>query len=329
MKKDSLRKAILAVLGVSAMAGYSSQAAAIAPADLGSIASGGSITASSNAPKRAWSDYGTNNNYGWTHTAAFYSIQVGNAADLVAGTRFDVTVDLKQNGTITTVNPDGSTTTTGPMMSPAFSIWTSGANSLISGSAYGNGYGHQWNQVRGPNDGGVGGDPCGTGGDCALGTNGWMGAGGGGNLVSGRDGWIGYANAGYSFTNGDGDKLQGLKAGASNSANVGQYGDGSALTNVNSASPYVNGGFSTLVAADAMLTLQGLKAGYYLIGLGGSCPDNNSNGQNCTAKALQNYQLTLANNGVSAVPVPGAVWLFGSAMAGMIGVGRRRYALNA
>ncbi|MCQ8127452.1 hypothetical protein [Methylomonas rivi] len=39
----------------------------------------------------------------------------------------------------------------------------------------------------------------------------------------------------------------------------------------------------------------------------------------------QTYQLTLNLVGnVSAVPVPGAVWLFGSALAGLVGVGRRK-----
>jgi hypothetical protein len=32
---------------------------------------------------------------------------------------------------------------------------------------------------------------------------------------------------------------------------------------------------------------------------------------------------------VAAVPVPGAVWLFGSALAGLIGYGRRKTAVQA
>jgi hypothetical protein len=39
----------------------------------------------------------------------------------------------------------------------------------------------------------------------------------------------------------------------------------------------------------------------------------------------QNHQLTLNLVGnVTAVPVPGAVWLFGTAMAGLISLGRRK-----
>jgi hypothetical protein len=319
---NNLRKAILTALSVSATLVYSSQAAAISPPSLGSIASGATATVTGNAPKRAWSDYGTNENYGWTHTAGFRIFQIGNAADLLAETRFDVTVDLKQNG--------GAT----PMNFPGFSIWSSGATALVTGAANGSGYGHHWSQVRGPKDGGIAGDPCGNGGDCALGSNGWLGTGGGGNLIDGHNGWIGYANAGYSFTNKDGDKIQGLLAGATNASNVGQYGtglsipalDGTTLNNVNGSSPYVNGGSATLSAGDAFLTLSGLKAGYYLIGYAGSCPDDNANGQGCSTPGGQAFRLDISNTGVSAVPLPGAVWLFGSAIAGITAFGRRKLA---
>jgi hypothetical protein len=335
MQKNKLRKSILAILGVSAMAGYSSQAAAISPATL-PVLTGGStdilqslsgVPATNLAPKRAWSDYGTNFNYGWTHTASFRIFQVGNAADIASGARFDVTVDLQAKTGVTTgaaLNP------VAPMNSPAFSIWTSGTNPLVTGAATGSGYGHEWSQVRGALDGGVAGfdrqavDP-------SLGSNGWLGSGGGGNLIDGHDGWIGYANAGYSFTNGDGDKVQGRLAGASNPTNIGQYGggagdplNGQALTNVNGSSPYVYTGFATLSAGNAALSLTGLKAGYYLIGWAGACADDNANAQNCGAAAPQAYKLTISNNGLTTVPVPSAVWLFGSALLGMVGFGRRK-----
>ena len=42
----------------------------------------------------------------------------------------------------------------------------------------------------------------------------------------------------------------------------------------------------------------------------------------------QNYQLTLNLIGnVTAVPLPGAVWLFGSALLGFVGIGRRKRSL--
>ncbi|WP_445370993.1 hypothetical protein ACH518_17365 [Methylomonas sp. HW2-6] len=330
INQQSLRRAILAALGASVMAAYSGQAAAISPASLGVIDAGDSASVSGKAPKRAWADYGTGFNYGWTHTPPFRIFQVGDDADVAAGTRFDVTVNLKQNGG------------TAPMNYPGFSIWTSGTAPMVTGAADGSGYGHAWSQVRGPYDGGVAGyvAPPGLGGtgllgvpgaDLTQGSNGWLGEGGGGNIVRGHDGWIGYANAGYSFTNGDGDKIQGLLAGATNPGNVGQYGggasdplNGTALTNVNQDSPYVYTGFATLSAGEAMLTLQGLKAGYYLIGWAGSCPDDNANGQNCGIGAGQNYMLTINNTGVSAVPLPGAVWMFGSALLGFTALGRKK-----
>jgi len=308
-----LHKSVLALLGGAALAGFATQASAIAPPSLGVIASGGSATVSDVAPKRAFSDSGTGFNYGWTHTAAFDIFQIGTASDVAAGARFNVTVDLKQNGT------------SSPMNFPGFAIWTSGSTPMVAGAANGNGYGHKWSQVRGPSDGGVAGDPCGIGGDCALGSNGWLGTGGGGNIVTGHDGWVGYANAGYSFANGDGDKLQGLLAGSSNPSNIGQYSGGAALTNVNGSSPYVNGGGATLSSGDAFLSLVGLKAGYYLVGYAGSCPDNNLNGQNCGLGGNQAYTLTINNTGsASAVPIPAAAWLFGSALGGLGVFGRRK-----
>ena len=322
-KTNTLRKAVLAAMGVSAALAYSGQAAAIAPASLPVLTAGSVDTVSGNAPKRAWSDYGTNKNYGWTHTAQFRIFQVGDEADLLAGTRFNVNVNLKADPL-----------SLSPMTSPAFTIWTSGTATLVAGAANGNGYGHSWNQARGGNlDGGVADDPCGLGGDCTLGSNGWLGTGGEGNIIDGHDGWIGYANAGYSFTNGDGDKIQGLLAGATNTTNIGQYGggagdplNGTAITNVNGSSSYVNSGSATLSTGEAILDLSGLKAGYYLIGWGGACADGNDNGQGCGTAGARGYDLTISNAGISSVPLPGAVWLFGSALAGFTAFGRRKLA---
>lgn len=316
MKKvnNTIRKAVLAAMGVSAALAYSGQAAAISPASLPVLTAGSVDTVSGNAPKRAWADYGTGYNYGWTHTAAFRIFQVGDATDLLAGTRFNVNVDLKGNG--------GAT----PMTSPAFTIWTSGTTPLVAGAADGAGYGHAWSQVRGSFDGGNGGMPGGAPGN--NGSNGWLGTGGGGNLIDGHDGWIGYANAGFSFLNGDGDLIQGLSAGATNPTNIGQYGGGAGdplngltINNVNGSSSYVNGGSATLTTGEAILNLSGLKAGYYLIGYAGACADDNANGQGCATAGGQGYNLNIS---ASAVPVPGAVWLFGSALAGFTAFGRRK-----
>ncbi|WP_426992903.1 hypothetical protein [Methylomonas sp. CM2] len=355
MKKQQnvLRRSILAALGVAGMVAYSNQAAAISPATLPTLTAGAvatvesasgnpaasSVAATNTTPNRAWSDTVIHNN-GWTHNAEFRIFQVGSEADIAAGTRFDITVDLQAKAgvvTYTRKRDDGVTTLVGPtpvtpLNYPAFSIWTSGSDPLVAGRSNGNGYGHAWNQVRGGyGDGGTADDPCGQGGDCALGSNGWLGSGGGGNVLDGHDAWIGYANAGYSFTNGDGDKIQGLYAGAGNPDNLGEYGggasdplNGNALYNANQNSPYVGSGDAVLSFGEAILNLTGLKAGYYLIGYAGACPDGNANGQGCDFATGNAYKLTISNNGVTTVPVPGAVWLFGSAIAGISIVRRQR-----
>ncbi len=298
MMNQKLRKAVLAALGTASLAGVSQQAAAIDPLDLGAF-TGTALTLDATAPYRAWSEHGTNKNYGWTHTAKFYSFQVGSTDDIAAGKVLDVSVDVRARGA------------TAPMDFPGFSIWTSGTNPVMGGVANGANYGHKWSQVRGPRDGGIADEPCTDGGDCGLGSNGWMGASGGGNIVSGHDGWIGYANAGYSFANGDGDKIQGRLPGASNTSNIGEYGNGgngsvggpaagATLLNINNSSPYVRSGSATSDTGDAKLTLYGLKAGHYMLGIGGSCPDDDLNGQSCgKAPAIANKDFTLA-----ITPVP-------------------------
>ncbi|OAI06285.1 hypothetical protein [Methylomonas methanica] len=107
--------------------------------------------------------------------------------------------------------------------------------------------------------------------------------------------FIGYSNSGGSFTNGDGDAV----------------GAGGV-----SSSPWVSAIASSWASgADfSSLTLSGLKSGYYLIAAGGSCFDGT-----CAAGSSFNLEVTAA-----PVPVPAAVWLFGSAMAGLIGVGKRK-----
>lgn len=66
------------------------------------------------------------------------------------------------------------------------------------------------------------------------------------------------------------------------------------------------------------ITFLGLNAGKYSLWIGG----------NGTGNTTDNQQY-LANISVAAVPVPGAVWLFGSAVVGMIGIGRRKAAISA
>ncbi|MCQ8181607.1 hypothetical protein NP603_10840 [Methylomonas sp. SURF-1] len=59
------------------------------------------------------------------------------------------------------------------------------------------------------------------------------------------------------------------------------------------------------------------NAGHYLLAVGGACPTGV-----CADVGAKGFKAINAN--VSAVPVPGALWLFGSAMLGSIGLGRRK-----
>lgn len=268
MRKLKLNKAIVSILGVVSLTAVSQQSLAFSSTNLGTF-TGTTITRNDSTPFKSWSDYGTNVNFGWVHTADWFKIQIGSASDITAGNRLNV--EFKLTGG-----------TTNPLNTGGFTVWTSGSNPIVNGSGF-----HEYNQVRGPNDGGIT-------------TNNKLAA--PGNIISGHDGWVGYAQNGLSFTNGDGDLV----------ANGGAW---------NTTSPYLNGGAASSVGG-ATLDLFGLKAGYYLIGLGGVCPDNSPT---CLSPSpiSRNYVFTVST---APVPVPGAVWLFGSAMAGLIGFGRRKSA---
>ena len=203
------------------------------------------------------------------HTADWFRVQVGSASEISSGATYNVQFQLSPRGT------------TQPMTAGGFSIWTSGTAPLVDGSGF-----HEYNQVRGPNDGGVT-------------TNNALAS--PGNIVGGHDGWVGYAQNGLSFVNGDGDSVP----------NGGAW---------NTSSPYLSGGSASANSSAATLNLFGLKAGYYLIGLSGVCPDNNA-GCISTSPTARDFTFTVST---TPVPVPAAVWLFGSALAGMGFVGRHR-----
>ena len=107
--------------------------------------------------------------------------------------------------------------------------------------------------------------------------------------------FIGYANSGMSFTNGDGDSVTSGRV---------------------DVSPFVNAALSSWsVGADfATLNLKGLKSGYYLMAAGGSCYDG-------VCGSGTNFNMQVSG---SPVPVPGAVWLFGSAMTSLVGLNQRK-----
>jgi len=170
-----------------------------------------------------------------------------------------------------------------------FSVWTSGAAPTTTSLGEGVGA-HTINQVRGANDGSTY--------NFAL-------SGSYGNIVDGHDGWVGYAQNGFDFTNGDGDFI--ANGGAANMTSG------------------VVSGYSADASISASLTLLDLAAGYYLVAAGGVCPDNL--GAACampgsTASSPTDFTFTVS--AVSAVPVPAAVWLFGSAIAGLGFSSRRK-----
>lgn len=273
MKKTSLKKAITLALGVTALIGVSTHASAGVgaypgmPTFTGSTVSFSAITA-----YKSWSDYGTDYNFGWGHTASFNAIKIGSDTDIANNATFDVNFDLSND-----------------RYSSGFSVWTSGTNALET-SIYGGVGAHVFNQVRGANDGSAH--------NFAL-------SGSYGNVIDGHDGWVGYAQNGVDFTNGDGDFI--AKGGAANMTSG------------------VVSGYLADASTSANLTLLGLAAGYYLIGLGGVCPDGL--GAECAMPGSTTNSSTDFTFAVSAVPVPAAVWLFGSAIAGLGFTSRRK--LNA
>jgi hypothetical protein len=273
-----LHKAIIGLLGTAAFAGFSSQASAFGGEnfDLGAFTGTTIVSTGHYAPYKSWTDWG-NNNFGWSHTGASYTrLQVGSAADIAAGTLYNVSLKMTATGD----------TTTG-LDNPAFVVWTSGTTDVNMG---GSGV-HAFAQLRGPNDGSVSDNDNLTS----------------GNILSGHDGWVGYANSGFVVVNGDGDTLD--------------HGG------VNTSSPWVTnpGGSSwsytqTTGLDYALLNIMGLKSGYYLIAAGGSCGAPNP-ASACTTG--QNFQWAISGS-AAPVPIPAAVWLFGSAAMGLVGIGRRR-----
>lgn len=82
---------------------------------------------------------------------------------------------------------------------------------------------------------------------------------------------------------------------------------------------YVGQASSTVAGGTASYLFTNLAAGNYSLWIGG-------NGTVASPVGSQTYIATLS---ASPVPVPGAVWLFGSAIAGLVGFGRRKTALSA
>ncbi|QSA97029.1 VPLPA-CTERM sorting domain-containing protein [Methylococcus sp. EFPC2] len=115
-------------------------------------------------------------------------------------------------------------------------------------------------------------------------------AGGGGNLLE----TLAYVNAGGSYGSGETDWGETVNSG------VNQVG----------GNTYFSGVSGSASAALVQLTFQNLAPGWYTVAAGGA---------NNAITGLASHQLS-----VSAVPIPAAVYLLGSALAGLGIVGRRR-----
>jgi hypothetical protein len=113
----------------------------------------------------------------------------------------------------------------------------------------------------------------------------------------GATGLVGYANSGFSgWTNGFG---QSVGIGSGGTVNV-------------------SNGYAELITGV-------LGPGQYLMALGSAAGQSDGNGGITTLASTGTGTNTFSLN-VTAVPVPGAVWLFGSALMGFIGMGRRKAA---
>ena len=121
-------------------------------------------------------------------------------------------------------------------------------------------------------------------------------ANGGGNLLE----TLAYANSGIAHTN----------AAQNDYGQVINYG----VNQVATDNAYFSGAVAGSVSANsADLQFQNLATGWYTIFVGGA---------NSAETLASTYQIS-----VSAVPVPGAVYLFGSALAGLLAAGRRKQQL--
>lgn len=285
---NKLRKAIQISLGLAALSSVSSQALAFGndQYNIGTF-TGSTINSNSHyAPFKSWTDYG-NANLGWVHTAGFATLQIGSASDIASGITYNVKLTMTGAGN-TNGLADSNT-----LDNPAFSVWTGGSNP-VSYSAHGF---HAFNQVHGPSGTGE-----------SLTTNDTLISGG---VLAGSDGWVGYANAGFVVTNSDGDTVD---HGGINTSSPWLTAPGTSSWSYSQD----NQNDATQALDYASLTLMGLKSGYYLLALGGSCGAPNPE-TNCGTG--QNYNFTVTS---APVPVPAAAWLFGGALVSLAGANRRK-----
>lgn len=256
---------------------------------------------------KSWADMAID--LGWMHNANWVQVNITDTGSYrikseIIGFRNVAGLADSSNATSTTTY---SAMVQDKTIHPAFSVWSLAGNAFTGATSSNNpitvqsplAYGYTtggnnntmgFNQVAAPD---------GTNNSTFLATG-------------GVNGFVGYSNSGFSgWHNGNGDLVGSGSAGSSSGTNA----DGFLYTD---------------------LTVN-LGAGSYLIAIGGSCVDLVDCGpyQTKTVTTLATGATTVSKAygtgwhelTVTAVPVPGAVWLFASAMAGMIGFGRRKPAL--
>ncbi len=283
------------LLAGTAMTAISTHASAISTVQVGTLNAYDEITQNGKMAVKNWADIAVN--FGWMHTTKWieFSVDASAAASgnvvinlMDMSTPFTSASTSSSNGNITVMQSNGNTS------HPAFSLFSVGAagfdETLAVASANYNG-GVGWNQV-----------------DLAADKKGAF------LLAGGATGFVGYANSGKGFTNGSGDV-------------VGHGSSGSSWGN--------EAGHDW-----AQLSLS-LAAGNYLLAIGNSCYDLTSCGNEVTRRVVMDSNLTILTDeanpanrwneatyqlSITSVPVPGAVWLFGSALAGLVGLRRRKAA---
>lgn len=315
-----LRKSLMAILGIAALTGFSTQASAISVADLGTLnASTTSLLKEEiSGAKFGWD--GQNNGYlGWTHSTQWAKFTLAESSSVlvkVAATP----VDGQKN-----------------VLLPGFTLWATTSAGFVGGNhdpnySYdaNNFYGvtptHPYNQVLGPPtnlDGQQTPVSPGHGPDCPAGgcnSNNWLVAGAGGFATAdGITTLVGYANSGSTgWTNGNGNVVGVGVVGSDNNGPL------SGVVDVKGPDWSAAAGGPTNTVQYASLILYNLAAGTYFMAPGGSCKTIVACGNTDGFVSTSIYSIAVTQ--IAAVPVPAAVWLFASSLAGLGVIGRRRQA---
>lgn len=221
---------------------------------------------------------------GWMHGVSWVQVNIANSG----------TYKIK-NEIIGLYNVNSTWLNQATTIHPAFTVWSLAGNTFTATGSGNNAYTEQSPLAYGYSSGGPNDSmgfnqvaaPSETNNSAFL-------------IPGGVSGIVGYSNSGYAgWYNGNGDFVSSGSAGASNGV---------------AASGFLYTDLTTY-----------LEAGSYLIAAGGSCVDLQDCGPIKSVNALGNiwgqgwHELT-----VTSVPVPGAVWLFGSAIAGLVSFGRRK-----